>query len=70
MVIAKRYLVTLVYQSDASIDFSFNSILEVKQFLKNVIDDTSINIRVYQVLANLNTTTHAVTFTQTELTEW
>lgn len=69
MVIAKRYLVTLVYQSDASIDFSFNSILEVKQFLKNVIDDTSINIRVYQVIANLNTTTHAVTFTQTELTE-
>ena len=69
MVIAKRYLVTLVYQSDASIDFSFNSILEVKQFLKNIIDDTSINIRVYQVLANLNTSTHAVTFTQTELTQ-
>lgn len=68
MVIAKRYLVTLTYQSDASIDFSFNSILEVKQFLKNIIDDTSINIRVYQVLVNLNTTTHAVTFTQTELT--
>lgn len=70
MVIAKRYTVTLVYQGDASIDFSFNSILEVKQFLKNIIDDTNINIRVYQVLANLNTTTHAVTFTQTELTEW
>lgn len=70
MVIAKRYLVTLAYQGDASIDFSFNSILEVKQFLKNVIDDNNISIRVYQVLVNLNTTTHAVTFTQAELTEW
>ena len=69
MVIAKRYLVTLVYPNDASIDFTFDSTLEVKNFLKNVIDDTNINIRVYQIIANLNTTTHAVTFTQTELTE-
>ena len=70
MIISTKYRVTMLYLSDGSISFDFNSILELKQFLKNISDDSSINIRVYKVVVNLNTSTHAVTFTTTELTQW
>ena len=71
MVIATKYRVVFLYTGGvASVAFDFNSTLEIKQFLRSITDDNNVSIRVYRINANLNTSTHAVTFTQTELTEW
>ena len=71
MILSTKYRVVFLYTGAlASVEFNFDSTLEVKQFLKNVANVTNIAIRVYKTDISLNTSTHTVTVFETELTEW
>ena len=69
MVISTKYRVSF---PTSQIDFLFDSLLEVKDFLKNVssVNSGATSIRIYKAVFTLNTSTHYVSKTETELTAW
>lgn len=69
MIVSTTFFLTIASGGNVS-QWNFNSILEVKEFLKHVDSWTGLTIRVYKKVATLNTSTHVVTVTPTELTEW
>lgn len=69
MIISTKYRVSF---TASQLDFLFNSLLEAKDFLKNV---SSVNsgitaIRIYKVVFTLDTSTHYVSKVETEVTSW
>ena len=68
MILAVKYLVRI----NTSGEFQFESLLEVKDFLRHINAAIASNapIRVYKVSYELNTSTHYVSKTETELTQW
>lgn len=68
MIIATKYLVRI----NTEAEFQYDSLLEVKQFLKHINKAIASNapIRLYKVVYTLNTSTHYVSKVETELTQW
>lgn len=67
MVLAEKYLVRI----NTEAEFQFDYFLQVKEFLRHIDKAVASNpIRVYKVVFTLNTTTHYVTKTEVEITEW
>ena len=69
MVLSTKYQVVLSY-SGATSSFLFDSMLKVKEFLSHLSANLQLLIRVYQNVYKLNTTTHLLEITTTELTSW
>ena len=67
MVLATKYSVVLMYSS-AGVTFQFDSILEVKDFLNHLTSDAQMLVHIYKLVYTLDTTTHLVSITTTELT--
>ena len=68
MLLAIKYLVRI----NTNGEFQFDTLLEVKEFLRHINSAIASNapIRVYKAVYELNTTTHYVSKTETELTQW
>ena len=67
MILATKYLVRINSQED----FSFDSVLEMKEFLGHISSAAAgTSTRVYKVVFTLNTSTHYISKTETELTSW
>ena len=69
MILAIKYLFRV---KNTEIEFQYDSILEVKEFLRHINKAimSSAQISVYKVVYTLNTSTYYVSKTETELTEW
>lgn len=68
MIIATKYLVRI----NTEAEFQYESLLEVKEFLRHINKAiaSSAPIRLYKVVYTLDTSTHYVSKTETELTQF
>lgn len=69
MIISTKYRIRFESSSNY-IAMEFGSLLEAKVALSKISAVSSVLVRVYKVVATLDTTTHVVSFAETELTEF
>jgi len=70
MIISTKYRIRFQNGSSATAILEFDSLLKLKVVLSKISAAPNMSVRVYKVVATLNTTTHVVSFAETELTQF